>query len=57
MHTLMSFVGCVGILMSCSDLEDVLKVALAGVGAMLAGKMFQHSIRELRMITEELILL
>ena len=31
MHTLMSFVGCVGILMSCSDLEDVLKAALAGM--------------------------
>ena len=40
--------------MLCSDLEDVLKVALAGVGTMLAGKTFPHSIRALRMIAEEL---
>ena len=46
----MSFVGCVGILVSCSDLEDILKVAFVGVGAMLAGKTFPHSIRALRMI-------
>ena len=44
MHSLMSFVGCVGILIPYSDLEDVLKVALAGVGAMLAGKTFPHNI-------------
>ena len=54
-HSLMSFVGCVGILMSCSVLEDVLKVTLAGVGVMLAGKTFPNSIRALRMITKELI--
>ena len=41
--------------MSCSNLEDVLKVALAGFGDMLAGKTFLHIIRALRMITEELI--
>ena len=41
--------------MSCSDLEDILKVAFAGIGAMLAGKTFPHSIRALRMIMEDLI--
>ena len=55
MHTLMSFVGCVGTLMSCSGLEDVLQVAFAGVGAMLAGKKFPHNIRALRMTVEELL--
>ena len=54
MHTLMSFVGRVGMLMPCSDLEDVLKVALEGFGAMMAGKTFPHSFKALRMITEEL---
>lgn len=55
MHTLMSFVGCVGTLMSCSGLEDVLQVAFGGVGAMLAGKKFPHNIRALRMVVEELL--
>ena len=45
MQTLMSFVGCVGIFMSCSDLEDVMKVVFAGVRAMLGGKTFPNSIR------------
>ena len=33
--------------MSCSVLEDVLKVTLAGVEVMLAGKTFPNSIRAL----------
>ncbi len=34
MHTLMSFVGCVGYLMADSGLEDVMKAAFGGVAHM-----------------------
>jgi hypothetical protein len=38
MHLLMSFVGCVGVLMANSGLEEVLKAAFGGVARMLTGK-------------------
>jgi hypothetical protein len=37
MHLLMSFVGCVGVLMANSGLEEVLKAAFGGVARMLTG--------------------
>jgi len=55
MHTLMSFVGCVGALMSNSGLEDILKAAFGGVPKMLAGKNFPQNVRALRMVTEEVL--
>ena len=44
MHTLMSFVGCVGKLMADSGLEEVMKAAFGGVTHMLVGKTFPHNV-------------
>ena len=40
MHMLMSFVGCIGVLMANTGLEEVLKAAFGGVARMLTGKTF-----------------
>ena len=55
MHTLMSFVGAVGTLMSNSGLEEIMKSAFAGVPKMLTGKNFPMNVRSLRMVVEELL--
>ena len=53
MHTLMSFVGCVGNLMAESGLEDVMKSTFGGAAHMLCGKKFPQNFRALRLVTEE----
>ena len=55
MHTLMSFVGAVGSLMSDSGLESIMESAFGGVSKMLSGKKFPQNVRALRMVAEELL--
>ena len=55
MHWLMSFVGCVGVLMENSGLVPWLKSAFAGVPKMLTGKKFPMNIRALRFAVLELL--
>lgn len=52
MHTLMSFVGAIGGLMSGSGLEDVLSGTFAGVPKMLTGKKYPQNVRALRLVVE-----
>ncbi len=54
-HTLMSFIGAVGTLMSNIGLEEVMNSAFAGVPKMLSGKKFPQNVRALRLVTEELL--
>ncbi|XP_078661436.1 uncharacterized protein LOC144905583 [Branchiostoma floridae x Branchiostoma belcheri] len=49
MHMLMSFIGCVGVLMADSGLEDIMKSCFGGVAHMLSGKKFPQNFRALRM--------
>ena len=56
MHLLMSFIGCIGTLMSNSGLEDIMSAAFGGVAKMLTGKKFPQNCRALRMVTEEILL-
>ena len=55
MHLLMSYVGCVGSLMTGSGIVEVLGSAFAGVSKMLIGKKFPDNVRALRMLTEGLL--
>ena len=55
MHMLMSFMGCVGVLMADSGLEEVLKSSFGSVANMLAGKRFPQNVRALRLVVEELL--
>jgi len=50
MHTVMSFIGCIGTLMQGSGLEELLNAAFKGVGNMLNGKAWPKAIRGLRMV-------
>ena len=55
MHTLMSFIGCVGTLMKGSGLEEILSAAFSGVGKMLNGKAWPRPVRRFRMTTVALL--
>jgi hypothetical protein len=55
MHTLMSFVGCVGVLMQGTGLETILNAAFNGVGNMLNGKAWPKALRGLRMVVAVLL--
>ena len=55
MHWLMSFVGCVGVLMANSGLTPWLKSAFAGAEKMLIGKKFPMNVRALRFVVLELL--
>ena len=55
MHTLMSFIGCVGSLMANSRLRQLLKSAFGGVKKMFNGKKFPQDFRALRLVAEELL--
>ena len=52
---LMSFVGCIGVLMANTGLAEVLKAAFGRVARMLTGKNFPQNVRALRMLCEELL--
>ena len=55
MHTLMSFIGCVGNLMAETGLGDIMKSAFGSVSKMLAGRMFPQNFRALRLVVEEIL--
>ena len=55
MHTLMSYIGCVGTLMDNSGLTELLSGQFAGVQKMLSGKKFPENVRALQMLAEELL--
>jgi hypothetical protein len=55
MHTLMSFLGCVGTLMEGSGLEEILTIAYKGVSSMLNGKAWPKALRGLRMVVTGLL--
>ena len=55
MHMLMSFIGCVGVLMADSGLEDIMKSCFGGVAHMLSGKKFPQNFRALRLVVEVLL--
>ncbi len=49
------FVGCVGVLMANSGLENVLKSSFGSVPLMLTGKRFPQNVRALKLVVEELL--
>ena len=55
MHFIMSFVGCVGVVMQNTGLEDIMKSAFSGVQKILVGKNYPHNVRALRIVVEELL--
>ena len=55
MHTLMSFVGCIGTFMANTGLSDLLKSAFGGVEKMLPGKNFLQVTIALRICVEEIL--
>ncbi len=55
MHTLMSFIGCIGTLMDATGLENVLGAAFKGVQNMLCGKAWPKALRGLRMVVTALL--
>ena len=55
MHWLISFIGCVGVLMEDSGLAPWLQSAFASVPKMMTGKKFPMNIRALRFAVMELL--
>ena len=55
MHTLMSFVGCIGILMANTGLSHMIKSAFGGFEEMVSGKKFPQNTRALRINVEEIL--
>lgn len=59
MHTLISFIGCIGTLMQGSGFEELIKTTYGGIPNIINGKAWPKAVRALRMITlalfEELI--
>ena len=53
MYLWMSFVGCIGVLMSGSGLEEVLEAGFGGVSKMLTGKNYPQNTCALHMVAEE----
>lgn len=56
MHWVMSFVGCIGKLMSNSGLERIMGSAFGGANKMLLGKKFPMNVRALRFVLLELLI-
>ena len=50
MHTVMSFIGCIGNLMKGSGLEEILHAAYKGISSMVNGKAWPKALRGFRMI-------
>ena len=55
MHWLMSFIGCVGVLLENSGLVPWLQSAFASVSKMMTGKSFPMNIRALHFAVMELV--
>ncbi len=52
MHTLMSFIGCVGNLMKGTGLEEILNSPFSGVASMLNGKAWTMAVRGFRNLAQ-----
>jgi len=55
MHTLMSFVGCVGTLIAESELYEIMESMFGEVSKMLNGIKFPKNMHALRSVVEELL--
>ena len=55
MHKLMSFIGCIGILMNGTGLEEIMNASFNGVPNMRNGKAWPKAIRALRMVVAALL--
>ena len=55
MHTLMSFLGCVGTLMKSSGVEILISAAFAGITSIVNGKAWTNALRAYRLITAVLL--
>ena len=55
MHTLMSFLGCVGTLMKASGLEVLMSSAFAGINSIVNGKAWTNALRAYRLIVTLLL--
>lgn len=55
MHTLMSFLGCIGFLMKGSGMEQLLTVAFGGIANIVNGKSWTNALRAYRMLLEVLL--
>ena len=51
MHTLMSFLGCLGTLMKASGVDVLLTAAFGGLAGIIAGKSWPNALRAYRLIT------
>ena len=50
MHTLMSFLGCVGTLMKASGVDILISAAFAGITSIVNGKAWTNALRAYRLI-------
>ncbi|KAL8593918.1 hypothetical protein ACOMHN_032339 [Nucella lapillus] len=55
MHTLMSFLGCIGTLMKASGVDVLLTVAFAGIAGITTGKSWTNALRAYRLVTTVLL--
>lgn len=55
MHTLMSFLGCIGFLMKGSGMEQLLAVAFGGIANIVNGKSWTNALRAYRMLLAVLL--
>ena len=55
MHTLMSFLGCIGTMMKASGVDVLLTAAFGGVAGIITGKSWTNALRAYRIITTVLL--
>ena len=55
MHTLMSFLGCVGTLMKASGVDVLISAAFAGITSIVNGKAWTNGLRDYRLIISVLL--
>ena len=55
MHTLMSFLGCIGTLMKGSGMETILSAAFGSLKSIINGKSWPQALRAYRMLTAALL--
>ena len=55
MHTLMSFLGCIGTLMKGSGMETILATTFGSIKSLLNGKAWPQALRAFRMLTAALL--
>ena len=55
MHTLMSFLGCIGTLMKGSGIETILSTTFGSIKSLLNGKAWPQALRAFRMLTAALL--